>query len=405
MKLVALFCRGHYLFNDDVLINFGGEYIYDFFYKDDEKVIEIKREKNSNHIENFFGENISLLSSIVGSNGSGKTSLINSILLNINNTSIGIIDCEVIVLIFESEDKIDIIFCDYSDEKITIETNELPVNSIDKKNSNISTIFYTPMLDIRELYISFTTAHFEDVSKYRLFQSDTEDDEGSFTKLAELHLSENLKRWIQFIENFESSIDTDFGEVSKFGRVDILINRVFSLLTDFHDTSYEFRDFAKFFYKKWQEEYHGEAEASNQKRLELNLILSVIEKTFNILEKTGNRYLQEGKVKVKLDDIKNLELKDSFYAFLDNHFFEKFENVFLPVDSIKSIIEVLINNLPNEEEIEYNRWDEYSVDFKTSFKIIELYQSFIKSFSKDFTLDKTIMLTFKPNVDLSTGEK
>jgi predicted site-specific integrase-resolvase len=73
MKLVALFCRGHYLFNDDVLINFGGEYIYDFFYKDDEKVIEIKREKNSNHIENFFGENISLLSSIVGSNGSGKT--------------------------------------------------------------------------------------------------------------------------------------------------------------------------------------------------------------------------------------------------------------------------------------------------------------------------------------------
>lgn len=405
MRLAALFCKGHYLFNDDVLINFGGEYIYDFLYKDDEKVIEIKREKNSNYIENFFGENISLLSSIVGSNGSGKTSLINSILLNINNTSIGIIDCDVIVLIFESEDKIDFIFCDYSDEKITIETNELKVNSIDKKNSNITTIFYTPILDIRELYISFTTAHFEDVSKYRLFQNDTEDDEGSFTKLAELHLSENLKRWIQFIENFESSIDTDFAEVSKFGRVDILINRVFSLLTDFHDTSYEFRDFAKFFYKKWQEEYHGEAEVSSQKRLELNLILSVIEKTFNILEKTGNRYLQEGKVKVKLDDIKNLELKESFYAFLDNHFFEKFENVFLPVDSIKSIIEVLINNLPNEEEIEYNRWDEYSVDFKTSFKIIELYQSFIKSFSKDFTLDKTIMLTFKPNVDLSTGEK
>lgn len=405
MRLAALFCKGHYLFNDDVLINFGGEYIYDFLYKDDEKVIEIKREKNSNYIENFFGENISLLSSIVGSNGSGKTSLINSILLNINNTSIGIIDCDVIVLIFESEDKIDFIFCDYSDEKITIETNELKVNSIDKKNSNITTIFYTPILDIRELYISFTTAHFEDVSKYRLFQNDTEDDEGSFTKLAELHLSENLKRWIQFIENFESSIDIDFAEVSKFGRVDILINRVFSLLTDFHDTSYEFRDFAKFFYKKWQEEYHGEAEVSSQKRLELNLILSVIEKTFNILEKTGNRYLQEGKVKVKLDDIKNLELKESFYAFLDNHFFEKFENVFLPVDSIKSIIEVLINNLPNEEEIEYNRWDEYSVDFKTSFKIIELYQSFIKSFSKDFTLDKTIMLTFKPNVDLSTGEK
>ena len=91
MRLAALFCKGHYLFNDDVLINFGGEYIYDIFFKVDEGVVEVKREENSNYIKDFFGENISLLSSIVGSNGSGKTSLINSILLNINKKSIGII--------------------------------------------------------------------------------------------------------------------------------------------------------------------------------------------------------------------------------------------------------------------------------------------------------------------------
>lgn len=404
MRLVALFCKGHYLFNDDILINFGGEYIYDFLYKDDEKVIEVKREKNSNYIENFFGENISLLSSIVGSNGSGKTSLINSILLNINNTSIGIIDCEVIVLIFENEDKIDIVFRNHVADNKEISVKIDAPFLIHKNLASISTIFYTPILDIRELYINFSVAHFADISKYRLFQDDTEDENGSFSQLAEFHLSENLKRWIQFIMNFGTFLESDFGEVSKFDKVNININRVFTLLTDFHDTSYDFRNFAKFFYKKWQDEYHGE-NPSNQKRLELNLILSVIEKTFNILERTGNRYLQEGKVNIEVKDIEDLGLKDSFYLFLDNHFFEKYEDVSLPVENIKAVIEVLINNLPSNEEIEYNRWEEYSVDFKTSFEIIDVYQSFIRSFSDDFMLDKTIMLTFKPNVDLSTGEK
>lgn len=404
MKLVALFAKGHFLFKDDIVINFGGKYIYDIILDNDKKTVEVKREKNNNFIKNFFGKKISLLSSIVGSNGSGKTSLINSILMNINNTSIGVIDCEVIVLIFENENGIDIIFRNHTEIEINLEINDLPVTSVSKNIVNISTIFYTPILDIRELYINFTVAHFTDISKYRLFQDDTEDDKGSFSQLAELHLSENLKRWIQFKVNFGTSIETDFGEVSKFDKVNIVINRVFSLLTDFHDTSYSFREFAKFFYEKWQEEFHAE-NVSNQKRLELNLILSVIEKTFNILEKTGNRYLQEGKVKIEVKDIATLGLKDSFYQFLDNQFFEKFDDVFLPIENIKSIVEVLINNLPNEEDIEYNRWDEYDVDFQTSFKIIEVYQNFIKSFSEHFTLDKTIMLTFKPNVDLSTGEK
>lgn len=404
MKLVAIFCKGHYLFKDDTLINLGGKYLYHISLNDDQTNIKIERKNNNSYIKKFFGNKISLLSSIVGSNGSGKTSLINSILLNINNTSIGIIDCEVIVLIFENNKKVDVVFHNYTESQIGIKAEGFTVNTIGDKIDNISTIFYTPMLDIRELYINFTNAHFTDISKYRLFQDDTEDEEGSFTQLAEFHLSENLKRWLQFNEKFGSSMNTDFDEVPKFDQVNIVINRVFSLMTDFHDTSYDFRDFAKFFYKKWQDEFHAD-NVSNQKRLQLNLILSVIEKTFNILEKTGNTYLQEGKVKVKVSDLEVLGLKDSFYAFLDNHFFEKFEDVFLPVDDIKSVIEILISNVPVEEDIRYNKWDEYSVDFNVSFKIIEVYQSFIKSFSQDFTLDKTIMLTFKPNVDISTGEK
>ena len=30
MRLVAVFIKGHFLFEEDQIINFGGEYIYDF---------------------------------------------------------------------------------------------------------------------------------------------------------------------------------------------------------------------------------------------------------------------------------------------------------------------------------------------------------------------------------------
>ncbi|MDQ7961262.1 AAA family ATPase [Flavobacterium lindanitolerans] len=407
MRLVAMYTKGHYLFEEDTIINFGGEYIYDIILNSENNEFKINRNRNNNFITDFFDKNISLVSAIVGSNGAGKTSLINSILLNINNTSIGVIDCDLIILIFENNENINIVYNFHPDIDFAFKFNlsELPVKSIEKRIDVVSTIFYTPILDIRELYINFTNTHFIDISKYRLFQNDTEEENGTFSQLSEYHLSENLKRWIILNNYLGEQIKSDFSFLPRFDKINIIINRVFSLLSDFHDTSYAFRDFAKEFYNKWKNEYHNVENVTNQKRLELNLILAVIEKTFNILEQTGNRYLQEGEVAITVDDIKDYGLKDSFYLFLDNHFFETVNDPYLPISDIKELIEVLINNIPKEKDIEYNRREEYSVDFETALKIIEVYHKFINSFTKDFMLDKTIMLTFKPNVDFSTGEK
>lgn len=401
MRLVAVFIKGHFLFEEDQIINFGGEYIYDF--KTIKDNIEITRKKNKQFIETFFGENISLVSAIVGDNGAGKTSLINTILLNINNKNIGIIDCNLTILIFETKEKVIIYSRNYNVK------NEILINYINfnksKQSLKISTIFYTPILDIRELYINHSDTHFIDLSKYRFFQNDTEQDDGSFTALSEFHLSENLKRWIVFRNHFQLDFDINFANIPKFDSIKININRVFSLMNKSVDQiSRDFRPFMKEFYSKWQKEYHNKS--SNRRKLELNILLSVIEKVFKILEETGNTYLEEGKVKIKVTEIKNLNLKDAFYKFLEEHYYIKYKNVKLPVKEIKELIETLINNLPeNENDLKSHGWDKYNTDFNRAIKIINAYQNFISAFSKHFTYDKSILLTFKTDKDLSSGEK
>lgn len=407
MRLVAVFIKGHYLFEEDQIINFGGKYIYDF--KTNENNIEISRKKNEQFIEDFFGNDISLASAIVGGNGSGKTSLVHTILINYNRQNYGIFDCDAIVFIFEDNNSIKIFERHYGNTNFSTESIDFQFSNLNKKELN--TVFYTPILDIREFYLDNTASRFFDLSKYRFFQNDTEDDDGSFTALSEFHLSENLKRWIVFRNHFQSDFDSNFVNIPKFDSIKIKINRVFSLRNKNIDQISEgFRPFMEEFDKKWQNEYHNNS--TNRRKLELNIILSVIEKVFKILEETGNTYLEEGRVHIKLNDIESLNLEESFYLFLDNHYFieegnleEVITDVRLPVLEIKKLIKILLENLPNENEIKKNHWAEYEVDFDTSAKIDITYREFIRAFSHNFTYDKTILLTFKPNIDLSSGEK
>lgn len=405
MRLVAVFIKGHYLFEEDQIINFGGKYIYDF--KINENNIEISRKENEQFIEDFFGNDISLASAIVGGNGSGKTSLVHTILMNYNNQNYGIIDCESIVFIFEDNNSVKILQQHYGNTKFLIKPIDFQFSKLNKKE--ITTVFYTPILDIRGFYIDYTVSQFFDLSKYRFFQNDTEDDVGSFTTLSEFHLSENLKRWITFRNYFQAEFDANFVNIPKFDSIKVNVNRVFSLLNNVDEISRDFRPFMKAFYQKWQEEYHNKS--TNRRKLELNILLSVIEKVFKILERTGNTYLEEGKLNIDLKDIATLNLEKSFYSFLDNHYFTKRgskeinKDVRLPISEIKELIKILLENLPKENEIKKNYWSEYEVDFNTSAKIDIIYRNFIRAFSHNFTYDKTILLTFKPNIDLSSGEK
>lgn len=402
MRLVAVFIKNYHFKNEDFCINFGGKYIYECNIINLDTTIEIKRKLNYQFINNFYGENLSLVSAVVGSNASGKTTIIND-LLQINNGYLNIYNCESMIYIFEDANNVEILKRDAHDSwLIKIITNFTYKNF---KKDNTSIIFYTPILDEREIYMSNSAKFSFNLSKFQFFAKDTEDEKGSFSALSEFHLSENLKRWIIFMGSYREQLIFHFKKLPHFNMIGIVVNKINFLKENFEYVSEDFNLFAKEFYEIWQKEYHRK-NPTNKKRLELNIILRTIEKVFKILEETGNKYLREGKVKIRVTEIKKLNLKDAFYKFLEEHYYIKFKNVKLPVKEIKEFIETLINNLPeNENDLKSHGWNKYNVDFNSAIKIINAYQNFISAFSKDFTYDKTILLTFKPNIDLSSGER
>ncbi len=77
MVLAAIYIKEHkYLFNNEPqVLNFGGKYFYDFEYITDND-ITIYRKENNKFINDFYSNEISLISGIVGANGVGKTTIL-----------------------------------------------------------------------------------------------------------------------------------------------------------------------------------------------------------------------------------------------------------------------------------------------------------------------------------------
>lgn len=77
MRLAAVYVKEHFLFSEPQTINLGGKYLYTIIpRKGTENEYDITRKENQNFIDGFWGENISLVSAIVGENGTGKTSVL-----------------------------------------------------------------------------------------------------------------------------------------------------------------------------------------------------------------------------------------------------------------------------------------------------------------------------------------
>ncbi|CAD7814523.1 hypothetical protein CHRY9390_02819 [Chryseobacterium aquaeductus] len=97
MRLAAIYIKRHFLFSEPQTINLGGKYFYTITPREGkENKYDITRIENPQFIENFWGKKISLVSAIVGENGTGKTSFLKSICLSKTNIND-------IVLVFENK--------------------------------------------------------------------------------------------------------------------------------------------------------------------------------------------------------------------------------------------------------------------------------------------------------------
>lgn len=373
-------------------INLGGKYIYELSENSNFAQI-IKRTVNENFINDFWGHGIHSISAIVGKNGTGKTSLLN-------------------IFRFRS-------FCSYVVEN---DQGEKPKILGDSLNS-FDIIYYSPFLNIQNF--DYEHGNFYDMSKYSTMLNDTGFENLDLSSLMQLHRSENIKRWIKFRQRKDIDFYLKNVGLPVFNFIKIKLNQI--EVTN-NDTSYDFRPF----FVKFKEISNSERDKryldlekikgkpisseerrnfSNRNNLELYITETIIKKVHKILESSGNKYLQEGVIKSNFsvdsqEFLKNENLKDSFYWFLDNAYikFKKNEKfITLPVLEIKQLLELLLSELPEDEEID--NWSEYEIKLETASQIINAYENFIRAFQDDFTYDKTIPLIFSPDISLSSGEK
>ncbi|MCK0190451.1 AAA family ATPase [Arenibacter sp. F20364] len=399
MRLAAIFIPNgvlKYIFGEEhtgITLNLGGRNIYKFEEHND-KLMLIEKKPNPHYIEKFWGENLYLVSAIVGANGTGKSSILNVFRYN-----------SFCFYVYE--------FTNKDEYKIVRDTKA--INDI---------IYYSPFLNIENY--NYINSNFKDISKYALMVEDAEYENIELSAQLELHNSENLKRWIKFrqIKNIESYLTNIYLPV--FDKIIVKINY---LVPKVNDTPYKFRPFFQRFenLKKIEEEKKFQVLRSSYPnfniknrprlfghsiKLELEILQRVINKVQNILENSGNDYLDRGFIKNKIDvdnpvftEIKSL--KEAFYWFIDNAYISLAKdsgNILLPVTEIKNLIEVLLSHIPGSDN-EIKNFTEFEVTFEDSLEIVNAYEKFIIAFKEHFTLDRKILLTFRPNKNLSSGEK
>ncbi|WP_308992760.1 AAA family ATPase [Mariniflexile litorale] len=398
MRLAAVFIPEgvlKYIFGENhkgYTLNLGGKYNYEYTEKNG-LPIKTNQVLNTDFLDNFWGEDLLLVSALVGANGTGKSSVLN---------------------LFRNNSFCYFIYENLKSDEIEVYNNTELINDV---------IYYTPFLNIENH--NSVNGNFKDISKYELMLEDTENESIGLSAQLELHNSENLKRWIKFrqitgIETFLRDI-----KLPIFDSVKIKLNYI--SITE-HDTPNNFRPFFKKFKeikesennRRFEElrvshpnrrEFRVNRNFGNSIRLEFLILERVIDKVQNVLESSGNKYLNEGYIRGNKNSnspefTEISDLKEAFYWFIENAFIqlsEDSEKILFPVQEIKLLTDLLLVNIPKDNEIE--NWAELNVSLDATQDIFNAYEKFIISFKDDFSFDRKILLTFIPDKNLSSGEK
>jgi ABC-type multidrug transport system ATPase subunit len=156
-KLTHLFGEAH----NGITLNLGGKYFYKF--NESENSIKlVEKTENKNFIKSFWGEGISLISAIVGANGTGKTSILRTLIQELNSNP-KLRNC---ILIYEKEDIIQIL----NETNLILEKSKIKHSSISKSDTSESILYYSPNLDydLQEINssISLVDYHRNDLQSY-----------------------------------------------------------------------------------------------------------------------------------------------------------------------------------------------------------------------------------------------
>lgn len=365
MILSAIYLEEHILIDKPVLINFGGNYIYEL------KGNSIFKYENKNYIKNFYSEEtIRLLTAIVGKNGAGKSTLIER-LINIINNQYGYNSA----LIFEDGDKILVkqrsnVAFDFEHEFFNIE---------------LTTFYYSPYLDFKTDRGGF------DLSLDNTIDKDLDNIDEIRKSSDRVNPVQHLKMrtWIRQMEFINSDIGKTFAKY-----FDLPVNGLNKITftrhmidveyekdqINFHNTPYGFREVIQFIYNKVKLEAK-EINANRPKGFSLVLLQKEMLKNYFLMDficlfivqmEKQNSYLSEGFLEIEIKEFinkhKSSNSLDTFFDFLDIHFYKLNGNKFtlLPIKESKKLIEEVFNFIDiseakDDRDNRFFNWDEKAI--------------------------------------------
>lgn len=143
MRLSAIFIPPKeltYIFGErhkGVTLNLGGRYSYEVQLQSD--ILSLVKNENQNFITDFFGNNIALVSAIVGANGTGKTSLLRNLVKELSSIS----KSRNCLLVYEDNINVYVL----NETNYGFDTTDSIQLIEDNSQFNESILYYSPNLD------------------------------------------------------------------------------------------------------------------------------------------------------------------------------------------------------------------------------------------------------------------
>lgn len=423
-KISAVYFHSHdFLFDSPQIINFGGKNNYSIE-SSSEKSVVISCKSNPNFIEDFFGEDISLVSAIVGENGTGKTSLITKMFNHLIPVSFG--NEGVIIFIIEEKEKIK--YFSYNlNPKFKISFKNFDAEA-EKEPLYGFPIYFSNYLSESKIYkeksnsldLSLMSQILADINSEPLKIHNSDFSFSSFK-------NSQLKRWIKMLSN-EKIADTllnfalpVFNEIVIEFHGDSIINANSVNNFSYKNADYKNRkiledqtkkalvvlDQINYFFNVITTEKSFRFDHSISDSLIAQLMKIITDTIFNPKKTNLFPSIKNHKdfddLQFRNDSIEILKLLKNNLYFVDGNN-KEYDKEF-PFDTIIEFVETFTKLVPNNEYAGQKEGLKVTVNFNSAIIILEIYEKLYFKLENSFRLNNHHFIKFFPNIILSSGEE